>query len=151
MRCNTASITSRYLACVPNADVQRRTALPRPELWTLRRAPAAVKMWRYSVAGAVRVSMDECFERLARGAGGEVLAVRSAARSRSRDSAQISSRICWRTLPASLRDPGWWRCGDDERQQTAMQGAILSSEGWMRHKLDQTGQAARPSAQVAAR
>lgn len=56
---------------MPNADVQRRTALPRPEIWTPRRAPVAVKIGEILGRGAERVSMDGCFERLARGAGGE--------------------------------------------------------------------------------
>ena len=47
------------------------SAHPRPQLRSARRAPVAVRLWRSSVAGVVRVGMGRCFELLARGAGGE--------------------------------------------------------------------------------
>ena len=72
LRYETASITSRYLACVLNAVCQRRTTLPCPELRFLRCAPVAVRAWRYSVAGALRFTMDGRLAMLARSsAGGE--------------------------------------------------------------------------------
>ena len=86
--CDTANITSRYLACAAEAVLLGRTAHPRPQPRRVRCAPVAVRNWRYSVARGRRCSMDGGVVMLARALSGwrRCFADRRAARSQRRNS-----------------------------------------------------------------